>query len=231
VFSGDLAAAVEPFQAALTSDPDLSRSWRQTAILLGSLPSLALVSGLLGDEETAVACHERVLAITTPRGESYFRAYSLWALGVIALRAGETGRAATLTGQALELIWQVNIQVMTGWCLESLAWIAIRGGNPTRAAVLMGAAETLTRTATDSSELVGDGGGEMRDELMRPHSPTPAAVEPGPPRSDRVPSQMRRQVRILRDQFLGVGAMSTATGEDPLGVAGREPTHHCRREP
>ncbi|MGW6377022.1 ATP-binding protein [Rhodococcus sp. NPDC055112] len=151
VFSGDLAGAVEPFQTALTSDPSPSQSWRQTALLLGVLPSLALVSGLLGDEETAIACHERVLAITTPQGECFYRAYSLWALGVTTLRVGDADRAVTLSEQALRLIRQINVQVLTDWCLELLAWIAIREGNPTRAAVLMGAAETLSRKVGSAS--------------------------------------------------------------------------------
>nr|WP_246044834.1 LuxR C-terminal-related transcriptional regulator [Rhodococcus oryzae] len=154
VFSGDPAAAVEPFRAAIASagarsatGSAPSRSVSRVGRQVGGLLGLAAASGLSGDEETAVACHEQILAITTPRGEHHFRAYSSWTLGHTALQVGETDRAATLTEQALRLIRQINDPVMAGWCLESFAWIAIREDEPTRAAVLMGAAEALARTA------------------------------------------------------------------------------------
>ncbi|MFI6431005.1 ATP-binding protein [Rhodococcus oryzae] len=158
LFSGDLAAAVEPLQTAIASagatsatgadrGPSASRIGRQ----LGGLLGLAIASGLSGDEATAHACHEQVLAITTPREESFFRAYSSWTLGLTALRTGDIGRASTVTELALRLIRKVDDPVMTGWCLESLAWISTREDEPTRAAVLMGAAETLSRTVGSSS--------------------------------------------------------------------------------
>ncbi|MFG1785766.1 ATP-binding protein [Rhodococcus oryzae] len=150
VFSGDLAGAVEPFRAALDSacaaGSHLHGTGLQIARPIGGFLGLAIASGLSGDEETAAACHEQILAITTPRGESFFRAYSSWALALTALQRGEIDRAASLLEQALHLLRQLKDLVMTGWCLESMAWIAIRGGDPTRAAVLMGAAETLART-------------------------------------------------------------------------------------
>ncbi|TJZ77869.1 LuxR family transcriptional regulator [Rhodococcus oryzae] len=158
MFRGDLAAAYEPFQAALASagaafaaGPGPGRTGLRIARQLGALLGLALASGLLGDEETAVACYEQTLAITTPRGESYFRAYSSWALGLTALRTGDIDRATTLMEQAMRLNRQVNDPLMTGWCLESMAWIAIREGKPTRAAVLMGAAETLSQRVGTAS--------------------------------------------------------------------------------
>ncbi|WP_077042028.1 ATP-binding protein [Rhodococcus sp. MTM3W5.2] len=153
MFRGDLAAAYEPFQAALASAgaPLAGRTGLQIARQLGALLGLALASGLLGDEETAVACYEQTLAITTPRGESYFRAYSSWALGLTVLRTGDIDRATTLMEQAMRLNRQVNDPLMTGWCLESMAWIAIREDKPTRAAVLMGAAETLSQRVGTAS--------------------------------------------------------------------------------
>jgi predicted ATPase/DNA-binding NarL/FixJ family response regulator len=157
LFSGDLAAAVEPLQTAIASagasvpgadrGPSASRIGRQ----LGGLLGLAIASGLSGDEETAVACHEQVLAITTPREESFFRAYSSWTLGLTALRTGDTDRATAVTKLALRLIRKVDDPVMMGWCLESLAWIATREDEPTRAVVLMGAAETLSQTVGSTS--------------------------------------------------------------------------------
>ncbi|SEL01723.1 ATP-binding protein [Rhodococcus maanshanensis] len=153
LFTGDLAGAVESFQAALASanerSPwnDPSRFGYEITRLLGGLLGLAAASGLSGDETTAADCQERVLAITTPRGESFFRAYSSWALGQTLLQAGEINRSATLTVQALQLLRQLKDLVMTGWCLESLAWIAIREHQPTRAGVLMGAAQTIAQTA------------------------------------------------------------------------------------
>ncbi|PTR35814.1 non-specific serine/threonine protein kinase [Rhodococcus sp. OK611] len=150
VFSGDLVAAVEPFQTALDSayaaESHLAGTGLRIALVTGGLLGLAIATGLSGDQEAAAKCHEQILAITAPRGEFSFRAYSSWALAVTTLQAGETDRAATLLEQALRLLRQLKDPVMTGWCLESLAWIEIRGGEPMRAAVLMGAAETLAQT-------------------------------------------------------------------------------------
>ncbi|TJZ75985.1 LuxR family transcriptional regulator [Rhodococcus oryzae] len=158
LFTGDLAAAVEPFQAALASagvrsevGPPPRRAGYEITRQLGGLLGLAGASGLLGDEETAVACHEQILAITTPREESFFRAHSSWALGQTALQAGDDDRAATLTAQALRLSRKINDPAMTGWCLESLAWKERREGKPTRAAVLMGAAEALAKAVGSES--------------------------------------------------------------------------------
>lgn len=153
LFGGDLAGAVEWYRAALTNagppftaESGPSRSVSRTARQIGGLLGLALASGLLGDEETADACHKQVLAITTPRGESYYRAYSLCALGLTAFQAGEADRAAALMEQTLRLIGKVRVPFVAGWCLETLAWTAIREHKPTRAAVLMGASERISQT-------------------------------------------------------------------------------------
>ncbi|SEL69572.1 ATP-binding protein [Rhodococcus maanshanensis] len=158
VFSGDLAGAVEPFQAALASarvrdefGPAPRRAGFEITRQLGGLLGLAAASGLQGDEETAVACHERILAITTPREESFFRAHSSWALGQAAIQAGDIERARPLTEQALRLSRKINDPATTGWCLESLAWNAIHRGESTRAAVLMGAADMLARKVGSES--------------------------------------------------------------------------------
>ncbi|MGW6374433.1 ATP-binding protein [Rhodococcus sp. NPDC055112] len=158
LFSGDLAGAVEPFRAALASarerdevGPAPKRPGYEITRQLAGLLGLAAASGLSGDEKTAADCHERILALTTPRGESFFRAHSSWALGQTTLQAGDLDRATTLIEQALRLSRPINDPAMTGWCLESLAWIGIRADDPTRAAVLMGAADTLARTVGSAS--------------------------------------------------------------------------------
>ncbi|MGW6378117.1 ATP-binding protein [Rhodococcus sp. NPDC055112] len=150
LFTGDLAAAVEPFQSALAgaraegSHP--TGTGLQIARSIGGFLGLAIASGLSGDEETAIACHEQVLAITAPRGESTYRAWASWALALTALEAGETDRATALLKSALPLLRRLKDLVVAGWCLESLAWAVIREHQSTRAAVLMGAAETLAQT-------------------------------------------------------------------------------------
>ncbi|MFD6353693.1 ATP-binding protein [Nocardia tengchongensis] len=150
MFTGDLAAAVERFQSALAGAPaagsHLTGTGLQIARSIGGILGLAIASGLSGDDKTAVACHEQVLAITAPRGESIYRAYSSWALALAALQAGDTARATALVESALRLLRRLKDPVVTGWCLESLAWAAIREDQPTRAAVLMGAAATLAQT-------------------------------------------------------------------------------------
>ena len=58
---------------------------------------------LLNDTERAIECYEHVLAITEAQGESVYRSYSLWALGVAVWRHGERARAVQLLEQALQV--------------------------------------------------------------------------------------------------------------------------------
>ncbi|WP_077041692.1 ATP-binding protein [Rhodococcus sp. MTM3W5.2] len=153
LFGGNLTGAVVSLQSAVTSTGVLpeNETGMKAARLISGLLGLAAASGLLGDGKTAVACYEQVLDITTPRGESYYRGYSLWAVGLTALRSGDTDRASALLERALRLTRLVNDPFVTGWSIESLAWIAIRERRPTSAAVLMGAAKTLSRTVGGAS--------------------------------------------------------------------------------
>ncbi|MFC7449196.1 ATP-binding protein [Rhodococcus daqingensis] len=142
LFSGDLAGAERSFLAAL----ETSRPTGEILRPIGGLLGLAVASGLLGNEARAVACHEQVLAITGSRGESYYRSYSLWGLGLAALHQGDAERAGALMAQALRLIRRVDDPIIATWCLEARAWIAAVENEPERAAVLMGAAEALARS-------------------------------------------------------------------------------------
>ncbi len=76
---------------------------------------------------------------------SLHRAYSLWALGVVAWQQGDATRAERLVEQALQLT-RANFPRVAASCLEALAWIAGEHRDARRAAVLMGAAEELGRS-------------------------------------------------------------------------------------
>jgi non-specific serine/threonine protein kinase len=111
----------------------------QVVALLG----LGLTHDMLGEAERAIDCHERVLAITEPRGEVVYRSYTLWALAVAVWRHGDRARAIRLLEQSLQLNRGVNGRLNASLCLQALAWIAAEEHNSRLAAVLMGAAEEL----------------------------------------------------------------------------------------
>ncbi|WKN61430.1 protein kinase [Rhodococcus opacus] len=129
---GDFEVAAESFEA----DGNLLRQ-------VGSLFGLALACGLTGDEPRAMRCHEEILSITEPRGESVYRSYSRWACGLSVWQQGDSDRATHLLQEGLRLTRLVDDPRGSAWCLQALAWIAAEQRDERRAAVLLGAAGSL----------------------------------------------------------------------------------------
>ncbi len=119
-------------------------------------PSLhaAMASGLLGDTARAVSCQQEVLAITESRGESEYRARSLWVLALMVWQQGNSGRATKLVAEGLQMTRLTNDPVGAAWCLQTLAWIAADEHQSRRAAVLLGASEALRAVMGTTTVLV-----------------------------------------------------------------------------
>ncbi|WKN60356.1 protein kinase (plasmid) [Rhodococcus opacus] len=111
---------------------------------------LGLAYGLREDIPRAIACHEKVIAMTEARGESVYRSYSLWSMGVGVWQQGDSNRAARLLEQGLRLGRLADDPITVTVCLESLAWLCDER-RAKRAAVLMGAAEELGHTVGSST--------------------------------------------------------------------------------
>lgn len=111
---------------------------------------LGLAYGLREDIPRAMACHERVVAMTENLGESIYRSYSLWSMGVEVWQQGDSNRATRLLEQSLRLGRLADDQITVTVCLESLAWLCDES-RAKRAAVLMGAAEGLGHTVGSST--------------------------------------------------------------------------------
>ena len=143
LFRGDLASAMRHCQRAVDGLADEQGEyffWR-----LYALNWLALTKAMVGDVEGATACHETVLAICEPRGESWFSGASLCFLGIGLWRQGELEAATARTEESLRRLRRVNDAIAASWCLDVLAWIAADQGRPERAATLLGAVERLAQ--------------------------------------------------------------------------------------
>ncbi len=139
LYCGDITGAIATCEDGLaTLAPGTYLTIRLNLLLI-----LAIAAGVAGDEQRATAWHKEMLAISEPAGECFHRAYSLWALGLLALRQGDLDRAAGLQHQALRLRRGLKELTGTGWSLESLSWVEAAAGHPERAAALLGAADRL----------------------------------------------------------------------------------------
>ena len=110
---------------------------------VGALYLLGVARDLLDEIDQAIDCYEQVLTITTARGESMYRAYTLTAMGIAVWQQGDAVRAARLLGQSLRLARQVNNPRTVATCLDALGWIAADQHDAYRATVLVAAAEEL----------------------------------------------------------------------------------------
>ncbi|WP_214322854.1 ATP-binding protein [Nonomuraea sediminis] len=138
-FRGDLPATVALFEEALAQH-------RAAGDLMGTayaLIRLATTSILLDDADRAVAYCEECIALSASHGEVWFRAHTLWMMGIAVWRAGGYRRAAALEQESIRIKGAFHDQVGVAIGIEVLAWIAAAEGYSERAATLLGALETI----------------------------------------------------------------------------------------
>jgi predicted ATPase/DNA-binding CsgD family transcriptional regulator len=155
IAQGDLTAAVSSWQDAvdgLATEPGEEYLLHRADTLAG----LAMAKGMRGDVDGAARCHEALLALCQPRGESWLTGYSLWSLGLALWQQGDTTGAAARLRDGLQHLRRVNDIFATIWCLDALAWIASDQGRPERAATLLGAVTPLARAVGTLPGLLPD---------------------------------------------------------------------------
>jgi len=143
LFAGDLTAAVTELERAVELQQRAGDLTGQIEMLIAHATACAL----LGDGARATASHQQVLAITQPRGEAWYQAYSLWACGLAMWREGELEAAKDVLVQSLRLRRNMSDLLGSVWCLEALAFVATTEERWEHAATLMGASTTLSHDA------------------------------------------------------------------------------------
>jgi non-specific serine/threonine protein kinase len=143
LFGGDLSRACELLENAVSACSDLTTQ-------VSALQVLAWAHELRGDLIEAVACYEKVLALTESHGESVFRSYALWGIGIAEWREGDRDHAVELLQQGVRLARQLNDRRTAASCIEALAWIAGDADEPRRAVVMMAAAKALGQAVNSS---------------------------------------------------------------------------------
>jgi len=142
--SGDFERACARFEDALGA---LDEPTLRVAAMLMMGWSLEFA----GEISPALIWQEKALALAVSSGESVYRGYALWSLGIGWWRHGKPDRAKQLLEDAVRVTHQVDDPRQAAASLEGLAWIATDKSDPRRAAVLMAAAETLGRAAGAST--------------------------------------------------------------------------------
>jgi non-specific serine/threonine protein kinase len=145
-FAGDLPRAVSELEQALA----ISKGRTDLDCYLDILNSLGFVASMAGQHERSAACHEEIIQLATPLGESLHRANALMALGLDAWRMGDPVRAVELQRSGLEIKLGLDDQLGTAVGLEALAWGVGALGQHKRAAHLLGTAEVLWDSAGNS---------------------------------------------------------------------------------
>jgi hypothetical protein len=130
------AQGCKRLDAAVETCTDLTT--RAMALIL-----LARAHELRGDADAARACNQRVLEASEVHGESVFRSWALWSIGIESWRNGDRERATELLKRGLQLAQQLRDARTAASYLEVMAWINAEDGKPVHAAVMMVAAETM----------------------------------------------------------------------------------------
>jgi predicted ATPase/DNA-binding CsgD family transcriptional regulator len=137
--AGDLPCAVSELEQALV----MAKGRADLDSYLDILQSLAFVASVAGLHERSIACHQEIIALTEPRGESLHRANALMALGLYAWRRGDPVRAVELQRANLEIKIGLDDRMGTAFSLEALAFGVGAMGQHKRAAHMLGTAEVL----------------------------------------------------------------------------------------
>jgi predicted ATPase/DNA-binding CsgD family transcriptional regulator len=147
---GDFEASVGRFKRAL----DGLQSGGNLRDIAETRVVLAVTYGYAGDLERAAVTHQASIEICESTGESWYRSYCLWHLGLVVWAGGgDHTTAVELERQSLELKRRMDERLGVALCLEALAWMHTRE-HPRRAARLLGAADTLWTLMGTSLEAV-----------------------------------------------------------------------------
>jgi non-specific serine/threonine protein kinase len=109
-----------------------------------------------GDVGRALVWQEKALALSEALGESVFRSWVLWSVGIGWWRHGKPERAEELLKEGLRLTRLVDDPRHGAACLEALAWVTCAKHEPKRAVVLMAAADTLGAAQGASPLILSD---------------------------------------------------------------------------
>jgi non-specific serine/threonine protein kinase len=148
---GFVALVSGEFETACARLEDALANVEDPTLNVGAMILLGWGLEFLGDIGRALLWQEKALAIAEAHGESVYREYALWSLGIGWWRHRRPDRAGELLKDALQLTYVIDDPRQAAACLEGLAWIAAEEGDYRRAAVLTGAAETLGRAVGAST--------------------------------------------------------------------------------
>jgi non-specific serine/threonine protein kinase len=146
VADGFGALLSEDVDRACTRLKDAVAACDEPTVRFAAMSMLGWALEFRGDTDGATDWEEKALALSESRGESVYRSYALWSLGIFRFRRGEFDSAEQLLSQCVEITRRVNDPRNASACLEALAWIAGARNDSRRAVVLMAAADMLGRT-------------------------------------------------------------------------------------
>jgi len=160
----EFIAVADGFAALVGGDPDYANK-RLDAVVdeCADLTTRAMALALLarahesrGDADAALACNQRVLELSNAHGESVFRSWALWSIGIERWRKGDRERATEMLKQGLQVAQQLRDARTAASYLEVLAWLAAEDDKPKRAAVMLSVAEAMGGTAGNYAFLFPD---------------------------------------------------------------------------
>ncbi|MER6936102.1 LuxR C-terminal-related transcriptional regulator [Nocardioides sp. NPDC127514] len=150
MFLGDHEGCVESHGRALETLLEHGGALRdiaETHMLIG------MARGFAGDLTGAAGSHEMCLEICEASGESWWRSFSLWHLGLLVWASGDLVTALDLERKSLALKRRMGERGGLALCLEACAWMHAAGA-PERSATLLGAADRLWHFMATSLDVV-----------------------------------------------------------------------------
>ena len=136
LLSGDFHRAREHFEKALAASDDPTAH-------AGAMTLMGWAFEFEGDVSQALVWQEKALAFLESLGESVYRSWVLWSVGIGWWRKGKPKRSEERLREGLQLAQLVDDPRHGAVCLEALAWVCRAKGEVKRAVVLMAAAERL----------------------------------------------------------------------------------------
>ena len=160
----EFIAVADGFAALVGGDPDYANKRLDPVVdECADLTTQAMALALLarahesrGDADAALACNQRVLELSNAHGESVFRSWALWSIGIERWRKGDRERATEMLKQGLQVAQQLRDARTAASYLEVLAWLAAEDDKPKRAAVMLSVAEGMGGTGGNYAFLFPD---------------------------------------------------------------------------